>query len=127
MLDFSGSEFLVVLLVALIAIGPKQLPEVLYTLGKLFRRMQYIRFALSKQFEDLMEQVDLQEMRKISDDVRMTGVKMRTLVDDEKDSDLLDHTQSVSAPTSSETPIQPPQSPPQSQSSHQTAPKNGSE
>lgn len=127
MLDFSGSEFLVVLLVALIAIGPKQLPEVLYTLGKLFRRMQYIRFALSKQFEDLMEQVDLQEMRKISDDVRMTGVKMRTLVDDEKDSDLLDHTQSVSAPTSSELPIQPPQSPPQSQSSHQTAPKNGSE
>ena len=41
MLDFSWSEFLVVILVAVLAIGPKQLPEVLHGLGKIVRRLQY--------------------------------------------------------------------------------------
>ncbi len=120
MLDFSGSEFLVVLLVALIAIGPKQLPEVLYTLGKVFRRLQYIRFALSKQFEDLMEQVDLQEMRKISDDVRIKGSNMTSLPIDEMEGDLLDHSDKPASPVQKkdEPPAQPPQD---------TLPKHGSE
>lgn len=63
MLDFAWSEFLVVLIVAVIVIGPKQLPEVLYGLGRVVRRLQYMRFALSKQFEDFMEQADLNEIR----------------------------------------------------------------
>ncbi len=69
MLDFSWSEFLIVLVVAVLAIGPKQIPDVLYTLGRMVRRLQYMRFALTKQFEDFMEQSDLNEMRKISDHV----------------------------------------------------------
>ncbi|OFW87262.1 MAG: hypothetical protein A3J37_08225 [Alphaproteobacteria bacterium RIFCSPHIGHO2_12_FULL_45_9] len=63
MLDFAWSEFLVVIIVAVIVIGPKQLPEVLYGLGRVARRLQYMKFALSKQFEDFMEQADLNEIR----------------------------------------------------------------
>ncbi len=63
MLDFAWSEFLVVIIVAVIVIGPKQLPEVLYGLGRVARRFQYMKFALSKQFEDFMEQADLNEIR----------------------------------------------------------------
>lgn len=63
MLDFAWSEFLVVIIVAVIVIGPKQLPEVLYGLGRIARRLQYMKFALSKQFEDFMEQSDLNEIR----------------------------------------------------------------
>lgn len=63
MLDFAWSEFLVVIIVAVIVIGPKQLPEVLYGLGRIARRLQYMKFALSKQFEDFMEQADLNEIR----------------------------------------------------------------
>lgn len=63
MLDFAWSEFLVVVIVAIIVIGPKQLPEVLYGLGRIVRRMQYMKFAMSKQFEDFMEQADLNEIR----------------------------------------------------------------
>lgn len=120
MLDFSGSEFLVVLLVALIAIGPKQLPEVLYTLGKVFRRLQYIRFALSKQFEDLMEQVDLQEMRKISDDVRIKGLDMTALPIDEREGDLLGHADKPVPPS-------PDKAAPSAQPPQETLPKHGSE
>lgn len=66
MLDFAWSEFLVVIMVAVIVIGPKQLPEVLYGLGRVARRLQYMKFALSKQFEDFMEQSDLNEIRKMN-------------------------------------------------------------
>ncbi len=66
MLDFSWSELLVVLCVAVIVIGPKQLPEVLYGMGRIARRLQYMKFALSKQFEDFMEQADLKEIRNLN-------------------------------------------------------------
>lgn len=65
MLDFAWSELLVVIIVAVIVIGPKQLPEVLYGMGRIVRRLQYMRFALSKQFEDFMEQSDLNEIRNL--------------------------------------------------------------
>jgi sec-independent protein translocase protein TatB len=64
MLDFSWSEFLVVLVVAVLAIGPKQLPDVLYGLGRMVRRFQYFRFAVGKQFDMFMEHADLNEIRK---------------------------------------------------------------
>lgn len=65
MLDFAWSEFLVVIAVAVIVIGPKQLPEVLYGVGRIVRRLQYMKFAMSKQFEDFMEQADLNEIRNL--------------------------------------------------------------
>lgn len=63
MLDFSWSEFLVVIIVAVIAIGPKQLPEVMRGLGKIVRRLQYMRYALTRQFDDFMEEADLKDLR----------------------------------------------------------------
>lgn len=62
MLDFSWSELMVVIIVAVIAIGPKQLPEVLYGLGRIFRRLQYMRYALTRQFDDFMDQSELRRM-----------------------------------------------------------------
>lgn len=76
MLDFSWSELLVVIIVAILAIGPQQIPDVLYRIGRIVRRLQYMRFALSKQFEDFMEKSDLEEMRKISDQVRHGASKL---------------------------------------------------
>ena len=67
MLDFSWSELLVVIVVAVIVIGPKQIPDILYHVGRFTRRIQYMRFALSKQFDDFMEQT---EMKQIDRDVR---------------------------------------------------------
>ena len=63
MLDFSWSELLVVVIVTILAVGPKQLPEVLYGLGRLIRRLQYMKYALSKQFDDFMDQADLKDIK----------------------------------------------------------------
>lgn len=63
MLDFSWSELLVVIVVAVLAVGPKQLPEVLHGLGRLVRRLQYMKYAVTRQFDDFMDQSDLKELR----------------------------------------------------------------
>ena len=69
MFDVSWSELLLVIVVAVVAIGPKQIPDVLYGLGRLVRRLQYMRFAMSKQFEDFMEQNDLNTIRQFRNDL----------------------------------------------------------
>lgn len=49
--------------VAVLVIGPDDIPKVLYSLGKIVRRLQYIRYALTSQFEDFMQEAELREHR----------------------------------------------------------------
>ncbi len=69
MLDFAWSELLVVVVVAVLVIGPKDIPKVMQGLGRIMRRVQYLKFALSQQFEDLMREHDLNELRAMTQDV----------------------------------------------------------
>ena len=66
MLDFAWSELLVVIAVAVLVIGPKDIPKMMRSLGQLMRRVQYLKFALSQQFEDLMKETDLEELRHLN-------------------------------------------------------------
>ena len=84
MFDISWSELLLVVIVAVVAIGPKQLPSVLYGLGRAVRRMQYMRFALSKQFEDFMEQNDLHHIRNIKSPLSDTALHGKILTEEDE-------------------------------------------
>ena len=64
MLDFSWIEFLTIIIIGVLVLGPKDLPAILYQLGKVVRRLQYMRFALSNQFDDFMQQAELQDPEK---------------------------------------------------------------
>ena len=64
MLDFSLVELLLIVAVAVLVIGPKEIPTILFNLGRVMRRLQYIRYAFSQQFEDFMKANDLEELRK---------------------------------------------------------------
>lgn len=64
MLDFSWAELFVIVVVALIVIGPKDIPQIMHTLGRFVRRLQYVRFAMSQQFDDFMKEHDLEDIRK---------------------------------------------------------------
>lgn len=63
MLDFSFSELLLIVAVAVIVIGPKEIPAMMQALGRIVRRLQYIRYAFSQQFEDFMQTQDLDDLR----------------------------------------------------------------
>ena len=64
MLDFGWAELLIIVAVAVFVIGPKDIPNIMYGLGRILRRFQYIRFAVSKQFDDIMNAGDIEELRK---------------------------------------------------------------
>lgn len=64
MLDFGWAELLILVAVAVFVIGPKDIPNIMYGLGRVIRRVQYIRFAVSQQFEDIMNSGDIEELRK---------------------------------------------------------------
>lgn len=55
MFDVSFPELIVVALLGLLIFGPQELGRILYGLGRVVRRLQYLRFALSQQFEDFMQ------------------------------------------------------------------------
>lgn len=64
MLDFGWAELLLIVAVAVFVIGPKDIPNIMYGLGRVMRRVQYIRFAVSQQFDELMQAGDVDELRK---------------------------------------------------------------
>lgn len=64
MLDFGWAELLIIVAVAVFVIGPKDIPNIMYGLGRMLRRVQYIKYAVSQQFDDLMNTGDIEELRK---------------------------------------------------------------
>lgn len=83
MLDFSWAELLIIVAVAVFVIGPKDIPKMMYGLGRVLRRVQYVRFAISKQFDDMMQAGDLEELRKgVGSDINFEE-KRRALSDED--------------------------------------------
>ncbi len=64
MFDFGLAELLLIAAIAILVMGPKEIPTILFNLGRLVRRLQYVRYAFSQQFEDFMKANDLEELRK---------------------------------------------------------------
>ena len=64
MLDFGLFELLFIIMVAILVIGPKDIPGRMVGLGRIVRRLQYVRYAFSQQFEDFMRESDLDDIRK---------------------------------------------------------------
>tara|TARA_R110002072_G_scaffold103859_3_gene227791 strand:- start:39 stop:362 length:324 start_codon:yes stop_codon:yes gene_type:complete len=64
MLDFGWPEMFLIIAIAVIFIGPDEIPTLMVALGRVFRRFQYIKFAISQQFDDVMRDADLDDIRK---------------------------------------------------------------
>jgi sec-independent protein translocase protein TatB len=64
MFNIGWAECLVIVAVAVLVIGPKDLPKLLYSAGRLARRIQYMKFAMTRQMDEVMNQIDLDDLRK---------------------------------------------------------------
>lgn len=58
MLDFGWAEFLIIAFILLLVVGPQDIPRIMYQAGKILRRLHYMKFALSQQFDDFMEKAE---------------------------------------------------------------------
>lgn len=69
MFDIGWSELMVIGVVALIVIGPKELPGVLRTVGKTISRLRRMAGEFQGQFQDALREAELSEMRKEIGDI----------------------------------------------------------
>ena len=69
MFDISWSEFLLIGVVALIVIGPKELPGVLRTLGQYTRKVRGMAADFQNQFQEAMREAEMTDLKKQVDDL----------------------------------------------------------
>src|SRR6266576_2920606 len=69
MFDFSWSELLLIGIVALIFIGPKELPGVLRTLGQWMTKIRRMAGDFQNQFHDAMREAELGDLKKEVDEM----------------------------------------------------------
>jgi sec-independent protein translocase protein TatB len=76
MFDIGWSEFVVIAIVALIAIGPKELPGVLRMVGQWMGKARRMASEFQGQFQEAMREAEMADLKKSFDEVKeaATGV-----------------------------------------------------
>ncbi|MEQ8400028.1 MAG: Sec-independent protein translocase protein TatB [Roseitalea porphyridii] len=68
--DFGWTELLVISIVLVVVIGPKDLPKVLRGFGKTMTSVRRMAGDFRKQFDDALKEAELDDVRTFADDVR---------------------------------------------------------
>ncbi|MGI9382734.1 MAG: Sec-independent protein translocase protein TatB [Methyloligellaceae bacterium] len=69
MLDIGWTELLVIAVVAIIVVGPKDLPRMLRSLGRTAGQLKRTANEFREQFDDALRESELDELRTTMDDV----------------------------------------------------------
>lgn len=64
MFEIGASEILLIAIAALIAIGPQDLPEILFRLGRLVRRIRIMTNSVRDQYSEIMHDAEMAHYRK---------------------------------------------------------------
>src|SRR5271169_60374 len=111
MFDIGWSEFVLIAVVALIAIGPKELPGVLRMVGQWMGKARKMASEFQGQFQEAMREAEMADLKKSFDEVReaasgLAGGNLMTSL--QKDvSDAL-HVGDIDKPASETPVIEPP-------------------
>jgi sec-independent protein translocase protein TatB len=96
MFDISWSEFAIIAVVALIAIGPKELPGVLRMIGQWMGKARKMAAEFQGQFQEAMREAEMADIKKSFDEVKeaasgfASGNLMTSLQKDVSDSLRID-------------------------------------
>lgn len=69
MFGIDGPEFVVILIVLIVVVGPKDLPKMLKAFGKATSRMRATANEFRRQFDDAMREAELDDLQKTISDV----------------------------------------------------------
>lgn len=75
MFDFGWSELLIIAVVALVVIGPKDLPQAIYGIGKWVRKARLVAREFQGHMDDMMREAELDELRKQALKARDLNIK----------------------------------------------------
>ena len=70
MFDVGYSELLVIAIVLIVVIGPKDLPKMLRAFGRMMTKFRTVSGDFRRQFDDALREAELDEVRKTIADVR---------------------------------------------------------
>src|SRR6267154_5092758 len=73
MFDIGWSEFVVIAVVALIAIGPKELPGVLRMVGQWMGKIRRMAAEFQSQFQEAMREAEMADLKKQVDELGDTA------------------------------------------------------
>jgi sec-independent protein translocase protein TatB len=110
MFDIGWSELVVIAVVALIAIGPKELPGVLRMVGQWMGKARRMASEFQGQFQEAMREAEMAELKKTFDEVKdaATGLGsdniMTSLQKDVGEALKIDSVELPATPTSPEPP-----------------------
>jgi sec-independent protein translocase protein TatB len=79
MFDISWTEFLLIGVVALIVIGPKELPAVMRTFGQYTRKIRSMAADFQGQFQEAMREAEMLDLKKQVDDIAEDFTKLDPL------------------------------------------------
>ncbi len=114
MLDVGWTEILVIAIVLIIVVGPKDLPQMLRTFGRMVSKMRGMAGDFRQQFDEALREADLDDLRKTIGEAQKLN-PLNTIRDavnplrqmgDEIKSDLRKATSSVTTPTPSANPAE---------------------
>ena len=78
MFDISWTEFLLIGVVALIVIGPKELPAVMRTMGQWTRKVRSMAADFQGQFQEAMREAEMADLKKQVDDIAARHQELRS-------------------------------------------------
>lgn len=70
MFNFGWGELVVIGIVALIAIGPKELPTVLRTLGQYMGKIRRMAAEFQGQFQEALREAEMSDLKKHAEDIK---------------------------------------------------------
>ncbi|MDA9506510.1 preprotein translocase subunit TatB [Bradyrhizobium sp. CCBAU 11386] len=113
MFDIGWSELVLIGVVALIAIGPKELPGVLRMVGQWMGKARKMAAEFQGQFQEAMREAEMADLKKSFDEVKEAATGFNPLTSLQKDVsdalrvDALDKPAETSSTTAIETPATP--------------------
>ncbi|MEM6712624.1 MAG: Sec-independent protein translocase protein TatB [Pseudomonadota bacterium] len=70
MFDIGGVELMLVAAVAILIVGPRELPGMLRAVGRFVRQARQMTNTVQRQFNDALKEAELDDVKKTIDDVR---------------------------------------------------------
>ena len=104
MFDIGWSELLVIAVVALIVIGPKELPSVLRTVGQWTTKIRRMAGEFQSQFQEALREAEMADLKKHADDLNKAAQSLTKPLDPSDYLGKLDEPQQ-SPPTTSSIPV----------------------
>lgn len=70
MFDIGGYELIVIAAVAILVVGPRELPGMLRSVGRFVKQARQMMTGVQRQFNDALKEAELDDVKKTFDDVR---------------------------------------------------------